>query len=145
MTVPRRSLLVPVLASLLAACGAEPAPDMPTYARDVQPLMFARCVRCHGAGGTLNNDPGQLGTIRGAPLAGYFDHYEDTGDCSVTDAGTVSASCHRGAATYALLMVTYVTLTNDSRMLPPPTPRLTDREIDIIKRCFFIKFFIVQK
>ena len=32
-------------------------PARPTYKNDIAPLMEAHCIRCHGAGGTLNADP----------------------------------------------------------------------------------------
>jgi hypothetical protein len=40
-----------------AGCGENAAPDRPSYARDVAPIMGARCIRCHGAGGQINTDP----------------------------------------------------------------------------------------
>jgi hypothetical protein len=57
----QRLLIVPTLAALAlvgagAGCGNE-APLFPTYHNDVQPIMQAHCIRCHGAGGTLNLDP----------------------------------------------------------------------------------------
>lgn len=53
-------VLVTVLAgaTLVGAAGCLNAvPDRPTYERDIKPLMEAHCIRCHGAGGTLNTDP----------------------------------------------------------------------------------------
>src|SRR3954462_11813653 len=41
----------------LSGCGENAVPERPSYARDIAPLMGARCIRCHGAGGTLNTDP----------------------------------------------------------------------------------------
>src|SRR5687768_15673461 len=44
----RRALFV--VASLVLGCGAEaPAPDKPTWAEDVQPILQANCFHCHGA------------------------------------------------------------------------------------------------
>ncbi len=41
----------------LVGCGENDIPENPGWARDIQPLMDAHCVRCHGGGGTLNGDP----------------------------------------------------------------------------------------
>jgi hypothetical protein len=66
----------------LAGCGAEAVPDFVSYSRQIQPLMEARCVRCHGAGGTLNADSDILPNVNkysGAPTNGYFNRLEDDG------------------------------------------------------------------
>jgi mono/diheme cytochrome c family protein len=133
--VSLRLLLIPALA-LLAACdsGSSTAPDMPTYDRDVRPIMLSRCVRCHGAGGTLNADPAMIGTAQGIPIQGYFDAYADRGDCTPSDAGIVPSTCKPGAKTYAPLMAIVIESTGDGRMPPLPAPKLTDRQIEIIKR-----------
>jgi hypothetical protein len=56
-----------------AGCG-NPVPDRPSYALDIKPLMEARCIRCHGGGGTLNADPDIPTTSKskGAPINGDF-------------------------------------------------------------------------
>jgi hypothetical protein len=57
-----------------AGCGENAAPDRPSYARDIAPLMGARCVRCHGAGGQINADPDMppiMGTITKAPMGDF--------------------------------------------------------------------------
>jgi hypothetical protein len=45
------------LAFAAAGCGENPVPERPTYEQHIKPLMQAHCIRCHGAGGTLNADP----------------------------------------------------------------------------------------
>ena len=50
-------VLTAALALPLGACNPD-VPATPTYDRDVQPILTAHCVRCHGAGGTLNAIPG---------------------------------------------------------------------------------------
>ena len=57
-------------ATLTAGCGTEPVPDTPSFAVDVAPIMHARCVRCHGGGGTLNIDPTYDG---GHPALAWLD------------------------------------------------------------------------
>jgi len=108
-----------------------PVPDMPTYAVDVKPILLANCVRCHGAGGTLNVDPAS--SLQYAPPNGYFDHYEDQGDCMPGDAGIIPSSCKYGAASLAMAMQVYVT-SCDFPMPPPPAPRLSARDQLIITR-----------
>lgn len=53
--------VVAVWLSLLAACGEVRPPDVPrpavqaTYVKDIAPLLAARCVRCHSAGGVAGS------------------------------------------------------------------------------------------
>jgi hypothetical protein len=137
--VTRRSLLlfVSVLAagSVAGACGPAPAPDMPTFAHDVEPIMLARCVRCHGAGGMLNADPhSTVMLFQGAPTSGYFDHLEDQGDC-VPDGGVIPMSCKRGLKYYATDTTGVALWKLWFPMMPPaPAPKLSDRQLDTINR-----------
>jgi len=63
-----------------AGCGI-PVPDRPSYERDIKPLMEAHCIRCHGAGGTLNADPDippvPAAKWHGAPINGDFTSLDD--------------------------------------------------------------------
>ena len=123
--------------SLLGACGPAPAPDMPTFAHDVEPIMLARCVRCHGGGGTLNADPASTSPAfkNVPPLSGYFDHLEDQGDCSIQDGGGLSMSCKRGLKYYASGNPGNVVWKVFFPQMPPaPAPKLTDRQLDVINR-----------
>jgi hypothetical protein len=130
------------------ACSSSPSsdalPEMPSYALDVRPIFTVNCVRCHGAGGTLNAAPNPDGTPGvGGPSLCYLTMYEDTGDCS-TDGGVPSPDCKRGAHYCALPMGdppasylgTYaLTLTQDNGgMPPPPWPPLGDRDKEVIRR-----------
>jgi hypothetical protein len=118
-----------------AGCGENPIPDFPSFALDVRPLMQARCVRCHGAGGTLNADPDipPLFAFKGAPLQGYFDRLEDQGTTCVPFPGIDGADCKRGLLSYAgngarsSYVGTYL-----KYMPPPPAPALTDREHELL-------------
>src|SRR5437764_1467964 len=82
------------LAATLASCE-EPVPQTPTFALDVKPIFAAHCVRCHGAGGTLNADP--RAPDKNAPPDGYLDRYADKSDCTPDAAGDVPPTCERGA------------------------------------------------
>jgi hypothetical protein len=133
----KKQLLVVALASLASVVACEPSkPGQPSFARDVQPIFEAHCVRCHGAGGTLNTDPSTIGVYKGMPpLAGYFNQYQDSGNCP--DAGGSPAGCMRGAYYYAttgkLLFTTYVNGESGvGPMPPPPAAQLTSWEHDVV-------------
>jgi hypothetical protein len=118
------ALMVLALTLVAAGCGENPAPERPTYARDIKPLLEARCIRCHGAGGALNNDPDHGGAFPGAPTHGDFTRLDDDpkgmhGLLYYTSAGT------GGAAQMKSWVVTI-------GMPPPPSDRLTDRETTIL-------------
>ena len=54
----QRLLIVAALALVGAGAGCgNDAPLFPTYHNDIKPIMAAHCIRCHGAGGTMNMDP----------------------------------------------------------------------------------------
>jgi hypothetical protein len=134
LAIPIASLLGALLALGAAACSPPAAPDSPTYANDVQPIVFARCFRCHGAGGNLNMDPKAADT---AEAIGFIGQYQDnTTLCGPpNDAGAVSLTC-QGAASLAKTMAARVALGDNDilRMPPQPSARLSDRQIEIITR-----------
>src|SRR5450432_1787056 len=105
-------LVFPIAFAALALAGCEePVPATPTFAHDVLPIFRASCVRCHGAGGTLNHDPGMMGGYPATDTApnGYFDSYGNVGDCTVDPVTQmVPASCGRGALADADLMKLYL-------------------------------------
>jgi len=120
----------------IVGCGEEPIPDFPSWQKDLLPFFEARCVRCHGAGGTLNNDPymgpntaGKAGVARGTPTAFYANVYD-------MDASTTPPRL--GAKTLNALIAPYMTakVANDdqARMPPYPAPKLTDREMSLVNR-----------
>jgi len=116
-----------------------PSPATPSYANDVRPILLAHCVRCHGAGGTLQGDPTMYplgappaGYTPGSPKQCYFDEVEDRGDCTATDGG-VGADCKRGLRTCAVLVGPYILPTSPKRM-PPPPAMLNDWEQDVLIR-----------
>ena len=130
----KKQLLVVALASLaLMAC--EPSkPGQPSFDKDVKPIFVAHCVRCHGAGGMLNADPSALPPYNTQPVSGYFDQFGDQG---CPDAAGAPAGCKRGAFYYTNigknLFVAYVEgQMGVGPMPPPPSPRLTSWEHDIV-------------
>jgi hypothetical protein len=127
--------------ALGSACSPEDVPNVPTFETDVRPLMLSRCVRCHGAGGTENADPQQQETawVGAAPINGYFDHLEDQ-DCppaaSPPALNCPPAPCKCGLAFYANngKLTAYIHGTGNARMPPPPTPPLSDRQLQLLDR-----------
>jgi mono/diheme cytochrome c family protein len=125
-------------------CTAESVPNVPTYENDVKPIMEARCIRCHGAGGMLNADPNHKGIIPGgAPFDGFFTRLED--DCPDGEATGCHGLLHYagpppdGGSSPQSLMRSYIHSTSDSgtvnpRMPPPPSPLLTTRELDVLDK-----------
>jgi hypothetical protein len=135
------SLVVLVLSSVAASgCGGDTVPPVGfvNYATHVQPILTARCVRCHGAGGTLNGDPDVVNDgssellktvviLKGRPTLGHF-------DCGSEDRGTCPGmGCKRGFRFFAIGQpgegAANMWL---AHMPPPPSPPLTDREWDIL-------------
>ena len=130
----------------LAGCGSSeaPIPEMPTFAADVQPILAAHCVRCHGAGGMLKDGLNADGTPSavGAPALCYLSMYADEGDCS--EAGVLAGACKRGAHYCGMAMGdppgsyigTYLLdLAQDVGGMPPlPLPAVGAREKEIVRR-----------
>jgi hypothetical protein len=129
----RRAVGIPAFAAALAALSAC-APDVPaspTYTKDVQPILAAHCVRCHGAGGTLNGDP-MIKPAMATPTICYLNSYDNNPvDCT-------SDPCQHGAAYCAtsLLIKTYITYPADSALRMPPSPSdpLNDWEKEVLTR-----------
>jgi hypothetical protein len=135
----KRTLIV--LLALLAPTGlgacSPPVPASPSYAADVQPIFVAHCTRCHGAGDMLQADPPVTDPLtKGAPLQGYLGHFEDRGDCTPADGGSVptAPTCMRGAAYYGMGSMVGYALWNTwfPRMPPPPAAALNNFERDVI-------------
>jgi hypothetical protein len=108
--------------------------------------MISRCVRCHGGGRDdgggrlLNTDPDHKGDMPGArPPQGYFDRVEDEGDCSLVDGGLPGPTCQYGLGHYARPPFVddferRIHAVASNRMPPPPSPTLTDRQLQVIDR-----------
>jgi hypothetical protein len=126
-------LFVVAFASQALACSPA-VPATPTYAKDVKPILDAHCVRCHGAGGTLNSM-----VVAGRdhpPGLCYLQTYGDAGDCST------AATCMRGAgycgagSAGASMLTLYTKLPEDNRLHMPPLPSesLNDWELEVLSR-----------
>ena len=123
---------------LAAGCSA-PTPASPSYEADVRPIFLAHCVRCHGGGGTLNvthvpsgPDAALLPATESAPNNGYLNQFFDSGDCTLTDAGALPTTCHRGAQSEATNGNLHIYLHSAIVMPPPPAPRLDDWELKVV-------------
>jgi mono/diheme cytochrome c family protein len=122
---------------LLAGC--QPAtPASPSFEADVRPIFMSHCVRCHGAGGNLNNalapvpDGGMLNPVVSDV---WLDQYADTGACGATV--DPNNPCHFGALTWAQNTTDGIELAihiagSIETMPPPPAPRLNDWELKVV-------------
>jgi hypothetical protein len=122
------TLALVVALGALAGCGEEEVPVVVKFDPTIKDLLLAKCVRCHGAGGKLSGDPASMNGQ--APGNGYFTQYEDSGDCGAM----MPVDCRHGAYTERGLIGYYVHAKDDERMPPLPSPRLTDRELELIDR-----------
>lgn len=99
------------IAALLGLVACESAPDVPTYRRDVKPILEANCVRCHGAV-----------SRGGAPDGFRLDRYSASG----TDDGRFRIGAGSGISGFAAART-------HAKTMPPVTP-LSDRQIEILGR-----------
>lgn len=120
-----------IVALLLAACQ-EPVPKTPTFEVDVKPIFQANCVRCHGAGGTLNADPRAFEAV--SPPNGFLGQYEDKSDCSLDATGNIPATCLRGALSEAKAgnLALYLHTKSVIRMPMAPSGPLAPWELEVI-------------
>jgi hypothetical protein len=125
------------LAGGLGACTPA-TPAMPSFAADVQPIFAANCARCHGAGGTLQNEEPP---IVGGTINCYLNVYDDLTDCTpVNDA--LPITCQPGARTCAtapslapfFLAYLHPAPGATTVMPPPPADPLNSWELDIVDR-----------
>jgi hypothetical protein len=114
----------------LAGCES-PVPAKPTFTADVLPIFRAHCVRCHGAGGTLNVDP--LG-LEMAPPSTFLDQYDDKVDCTPDAMGNVPLTCVGGARYDAQdgAIHLYINATQGLRMPMQPSEPLDSWELAVV-------------
>jgi hypothetical protein len=121
MTAMRKLSPLVILVLALAAGACEPEkPAMPSFAVDVGPILASHCVRCHGAGGTLQGEPGDP---LGAPTVCHFNIYDDVGDCNADP-----TTCQTGAKTCSAIFEAYL-----PSMPPPPAAKLNAWELDVLR------------
>ena len=128
----KNALMVAAAMLSLAACNPE-VPAAPTYAKDVQPILDAHCVRCHGANDMLNALPDARTPNLPQPQLCYFQRFADEGDCTADP-----TNCKRGAGNpqcYAMIKLR-ITAPDDAvaRMPPKPADPLNDWEQDVLLR-----------
>jgi hypothetical protein len=113
------SLLALAVSVLVLACSPE-VPANPTYDKDVGPILNAHCVRCHSADFAPVFDP-TTGTTD-APLLCHFNSRDGAlaNGCNIMIPAYVGNS---GVGAY-----------DNTRMPKPPSDRLNDWEIDVLKR-----------
>ena len=127
-----------IVVAALAGCGEEPIPENVTFEPTIRAVFAAHCVRCHGAGGTLNIDPDPR-VFGGTDYPGtYLNQLEDSGDCTV-DPVTMAlpASCKHGARYAAPTIRLYTVMAKDTdamRMPPAPSDPLNDREKKLVAK-----------
>jgi hypothetical protein len=131
----RRGLVASVAlpAALLVACE-KPVPKNPSFDVDVKPLFEAHCVRCHGAGGTLNKDPLSVLATE-VPGNGYLASYQDVRDCTPDAMLNTPKDCARGARSEAEMgsIDFYLHFPGVLRMPPAPSEPLTDWEMELVE------------
>ncbi|HEV3031118.1 MAG TPA: hypothetical protein VG319_05710 [Polyangia bacterium] len=119
------------LAAALFSCQ-EPVPKTPTFEVDVKPIFQAHCVRCHGAGGTLNADPRAFEAV--PPPNGFLGQYDDKVSCALDATGNIPANCLRGALSEAKdgYLAYYLHTKSVIRMPMSPSGPLAPWELDVI-------------
>lgn len=133
-------LALGALCTISVACSPS-VPASPSYEADVLPIFLSHCVRCHGAGGTLNQarqptgpDAAPLASDPAATANCYLNQYENTG-CTVNDAGA-APNCHVGALYWATAPNGIGPRVHGSSPLgpmpPAPAPLLDDWELKVV-------------
>jgi hypothetical protein len=121
------SLCALALAAGAVGCGSNSVPENPSWARDIQPLMEAHCIRCHGGGGKLNGDPDvPPGSLKVAcapiPDGGAYTCAPNLGNFT-TQAGLM---------TYRILGAKQMQTYLNYPMPPPPSEPLDDFETTLL-------------
>jgi hypothetical protein len=152
MRAPHFSTMLSGLVSAVALFGVAScstttasAPSQPAYDSDVRPILMAHCVRCHGAGGSINiateptgPDAAVLTSIQKSAGVlrtsySYLDQYPaDNGQCASADGGATNG-CKKGVLAWKSVLSMCIHVTSGLlQMPPPPAPSLDDWEKDVI-------------
>jgi hypothetical protein len=118
--------------AVLAGCGEEPIPDVVTYSQNIKPLLDARCIRCHGAGGKLNDDPGidPSAPVFGDKPVGDFTRMDDYTNAAGMN---VFGLMHYTTPSGLLVLQGHIKpKKGEPDMPPPPAPKLTTRQRDML-------------
>jgi hypothetical protein len=119
----------------LAGCGEAAVPEVVSYAQDIKPLMTARCIRCHGAGGKLNKDPDidpafvKDAMGKDTPMQGDF---TGLGPGPASNIGLMVYTGNPGINLMKAWLDPPSPMVPNIRMPPPPAPPLTDREHEML-------------
>ena len=122
----------PVLS--LSGCSPE-VPANPSFARDVQPIFNARCVRCHDEAFRGEVVPGYQN--RGLPKICHLNRYESMGDCTAAGpACSVGASqCANFPGTGSYLVGKVGPSVDEAIRMPPlPADALNDYESAVVNK-----------
>ena len=128
----KASVSLAFVLAVVALSGCEkPVPETPTFAADVGPNFAAHCVRCHGAGGTLNSDPR---AVNPDTPGAYLDQYADKVDCTLDAMGLVPPTCVPAARFEAESgnLKVYLHGPEQLRMPPPPGQPLSPWELAVV-------------
>jgi hypothetical protein len=120
----RRSLLLVSLTAL--GCGTEaPAPDKPTWVDDVQPILQANCLHCHGATADIKATAKRWDVPELATKAPYA----EMGFMEAEAFVSANNNLH-----FALVSGFISAEVDDAgRMPPPPATRLSARDIKVLE------------
>jgi hypothetical protein len=131
----KNGFLITLLASIatlgLGGCSIQNTPHSPSFTHDIQPILASRCIRCHGAGSSLNHDPDTTNKGFGQPYDGYFDRIED--DCPDGKPIMCHGFGHYTSDPGKTVLLNYIHNRGGvmSPMPPAPAPRLTSEQLDI--------------
>jgi hypothetical protein len=127
MKVTTPPLLV-VVCLVMGSCeGAQPIPTRPTWSDHVEPILRGNCFSCHGSARLLH--PMVLGG--GQPIGGSF----LLDNCEVAAAFGFNPD---GMPKPKGVMENILDAKEDGRMPPPPAERLSDRDVEVLRRWYLI-------
>jgi len=121
---------------VLGCATEEPAPDQPTWAADVLPILRANCFHCHGSTANFRKYGNKRWDVYDRSTEpylrlGFGPVTEEIPDSAGKTTETVTVV---GAKDDAPLFPAYIDSDDETlRMPPPPATRLSSRDIQLIK------------